>query len=144
MTIELASTALVVITFNVLDSVSTHLCFKQYPDKELKAEANPIMRWLMRKNKALAEIFKQVGVLSVVIYLIFSDSPETIRLLAIMLGIVVLNNTYIYVSRAITKRKVITPISKLFTFLRIPKFFSYILILFIIICLSVWIYSLIW
>jgi len=56
LTPEVILFALLVMVLNVMDSVTTNLCFKQYPDKELKGEGNPIMRWLMLKNKALKAI----------------------------------------------------------------------------------------
>lgn len=66
---ELLAIAILVMLLNVLDSVTTEIGFRQYPDKDLKGEANPTMRWLMLKNKWLAEIVKQSAVLALVIFM---------------------------------------------------------------------------
>lgn len=133
--------ALVVITFNVLDSVTTNLCFKQYPDKELKSEANPFMRRLMLKNRALAEVVKQVFVTAIVIYYVVANHTEPLKFLSIMFGLVVLNNSYIYLSRKITKRKVVSPLERLRQFIHLPNSLSYALVMILIFGLSIIIYS---
>lgn len=122
---ELVLVALLVLVLNVLDSVSTQLCFTQYPDKELKGEGNPFMRKLMLKRQWLAEAIKHVVALGIVAWLVLAHDLATMRLLATMLGLVVLNNTFIVVSRAITKRKVATPIARLIAFLRVPEKYGY-------------------
>ncbi len=128
--------AVVALILNILDSVTTHLCFKQYPDKELKGEANPIMRLMMLKNRFLAEFVKHVGLLGLVIWLILNEHTETLRLLVIMFSLVVLNNAYIVISRAIAKRKLISPFKALTSFLHIPKSWHYVVIVVIITILA--------
>jgi len=128
--------ACVVLTLNVLDSVTTALCFKQYPDKELKGESNPLMRVLMLKSRVLAEVVKQGVVLAVVIYLVVNNDIVILRLACIMLGLVVMNNTYVVVSRAITKRRTVAPFKKLINLLRIPDKYAYVIILVILVGLA--------
>ncbi len=42
--IEGVLSGLVIIVLNVLDSATTNLAFRQYPDKELKGEGNPFIK----------------------------------------------------------------------------------------------------
>lgn len=125
MTIEILIMALMVLTLNVLDSVTTHLAFKQYPDKEFKGEGNPLMRRLMLKNKWLAEVVKQLLILAIVSYLLYKIDLDMLHFMAICLGLVVLNNTVVISSRAILKRKVRTPIKMITKFLHIPEKYDY-------------------
>jgi len=142
--INVIAVACVVLALNVLDSVTTALCFKQYPDKELKGEANPIMRALMLRSRILAEIVKQGFVLALVVYLIMSGDIETLRLAGILFGLVVVNNTYVVVSRAITKRRTITPFKKLSNLLRIPDKYSFVIIVLVFVGLAQMIGMLVW
>ena len=144
MSFEIIIMAITAIILNVLDSATTALCFRQYPDKELKGEGNPIMRWLMLKNKALAEIFKHGIILAIVIYLVISPDINVLRFLIIMLGIVVLNNSYILISRAITKRKTTGPFKYLCRLLHVPGRFSYPLVFITIVGAALIINQFIW
>ena len=127
--IEYVLIGLLVMVLNVLDSVTTNLAFRQYPDKELKGEANPFMRKLMLKSSVLAEVFKHGFVLIVVIWAVLSGELATMRVMALILCLVVANNTFVVVSRAITKRKVITPIEKLRRFLHMPDKYTYAMVI---------------
>jgi len=144
LTTEVILFALLVLVLNVMDSVTTSLCFKQYPDKELKGEGNPIMRWVMLKSRVLAEVFKHGFVLGLVIWWLLGNQLETLRFATIMFGMVVLNNTYILVSRAVTKWKVVSPTKRLIAFLHLPSKYSYVVVLVVIFLLSGVIYRLAW
>ena len=144
LTLEVILFALLVLVLNVMDSVTTSLCFRQYPDKELKGEGNPIMRWLMLKNKALSEVFKQGFILGFVVWWLLGNQLETLRLATIMFGLVVLNNSYIVVSRAIVKRETVTPLKKIRMLFHVPDKYSYMLALTIILWISIMIYWLVW
>lgn len=141
---EMWLVALLVLVLNVMDSVTTSLCFKQYPDKELKGEANPIMRWLMLKNKVLAEVLKQGFVLGFIVWCLFGHELSTLRMATVMLGLVVLNNTYVLVSRVITKRAVASPIKSLRMLLHIPDKYTYLVALAVIFLVGIAIYNLLW
>lgn len=121
----IAILAVTVLLLNVLDSFTTHLAFKQYPDKELRGEGNPVLRWLMLRNKWLAETVKQGVVLAVVVALLLANDIVTMRLAAILLGFVVLNNTYVIVSRAVTRRKVRSPLRLLQEAFHMPDAFTF-------------------
>jgi hypothetical protein len=127
-----------------LDSVTTELCFKQYPDKELKGEGNPFMRRLMLKNRMLAEIVKQVAIVGIVIYLLWENNLFGLRLSAIAFGLVVLNNSTLVISRAVTKRKVISPIKRLVALLHMREKFAYLVVVNIILLLTLAIHELVW
>jgi len=142
--IEIIIFAILVLTLNVLDSVTTHLAFKQYPDKELKSEANPFMRKLMLKNRVLAEVLKQGFVLAVCVFLIIMNDIASIRFTVSLLGLVVLNNTFVIVSRAITKRRVIAPLEKIRKTLQVPEKYSYVMVLVILITLAFTINGVVW
>lgn len=144
MPFEILFIATIVILLNVLDSATTALCFKQYPDKELKGETNPFMRWLMLKNKVLAEVLKQGVILALVIYCLVSNDMEVLRLFVIMLGIVVLNNSYVLISRATTKRKIISPLKQLCGLLHLPNKAAYPLVIIIMLGIAYAITQFIW
>ncbi len=144
LTLDVILIALAALLFNVLDSVTTKLALSQYPDKELKGEGNPLMRRLMLKSGLLAEVLKQVGVLALVLWCLTSNDIQPLRFFAIMLGLVVLNNTYVVVSRAIAKRKVITPIEKLRRILHLPDKYTFIMAIVIISVLATIIDGLLW
>lgn len=145
MGLEIIIVAGVVLVLNVLDSVTTALCFKQYPDKDLKGEANPFMRKLMLKNKTLAEVVKHIGILIIVIALVvkFNDI-QTLRLVAILFGLVVINNLWILVSRAITKRKVASPLKMLFKVVKIPDKYDYIVVVLILLGIAYSVNAVVW
>ncbi len=139
LTLEMISMGLVVMTLNVLDSITTSLCLTQYPDKELRGEGNPIQRSLMLKSKVLAEVVKHGVCFICVVYSVALSSLSLLTFLSLTLGLTVLNNTFVVVSRAITKRKIISPIMKLMTLLRLPKKYSYVIAMVIITSLSLFI-----
>ncbi len=141
---EIILFALVVLTLNVLDSVTTHLAFRQYPDKDLKAEGNPIMRWVMLKSRVLAEVFKHGGVLAFCIYLVTVNDINSLRLATLILGLAVINNTFIVVSRAITKRKVVTPFERLRRILHFPDKYTYAMTIVVLVGLALTIYVVVW
>lgn len=136
--------AVVVVLLSVADSVSTAYCFKQYPDKELKGEANPLMRGLMLKNRWLAEGAKLSFVLILVAILFVVNDIKTMRLAVFLFGLVVLNNTYVGVSRAIAKREVITPAKKLKKLLHIPDKYLYVAMMALLVSLALSIEGVIW
>ena len=95
----------------------------------------------MLKNRALAEVVKQVFVTAIVIYYVVANHTEPLKFLSIMFGLVVLNNSYIYLSRKITKRKVVSPLERLRQFIHLPNSLSYALVMILIFGLSIIIYS---
>ena len=117
-----------VMVLNILDSVTTALAFKQYPDKALRGEGNPIMRGLMLKNRLLAEVIKQSAVLAIVIFGLIFNQVVGLRQLSILLGLVVINNLWVVISRAVTKRKVLGPSKILQKTLHIPDKYLYIVV----------------
>jgi len=133
---ELLIVAILVMVLNVLDSTTTYLGFKQYPDKELKGETNPFMRVLMLKSKWLAEVVKQGGVLAIVIVLFLDNEIYSMRLVGLVLGLVVLNNAYVIISRAVMRRKVISPGRGLQELCHMSGNITYFVMMTIIICLA--------
>ena len=142
--IELILTGFIVMLLNVLDSVSTSLAFKQYPDKKLEGEGNPFMRGLMLKSRNLAELVKQGGVLIIVALLVMLIEIEALRLIGILLGIVVLNNSFVIVSRAIVGYQLQTPFAAMEKALHIPESISYFVAVVIIIGLARLISVVVW
>lgn len=132
MPFEIILIATTVVLLNVLDSTTTHLCFKQYPDKELKGEGNPFIRRLMLKSKVLALVAKQGVILAIIIYCLVVNDMETLRYFVIIFGIVVLNNSYVLISRAIVKHKTTPPFKQLCKLLHIPDNISYPLLIIIL------------
>jgi len=142
--IEIITFAVLVIVFNILDSTTTAICFRQYPDKELKGEGNPVMRLLMLKNKWLAEGLKQGMILGLVIGCFIMGEIISLRMMGIVLGLVVLNNTYIILSRAITHRRIIGPVKKLQNLLHLPDWGVYSLVVLMLLGLTYLIHFAFW
>jgi len=130
----------VVLVLNVLDSITTTIGLKQYPTRTLEGELNPFMRILMRRNKILAEVLKQVVVLTIVVWNIVEGRVEGLIFLGIMLGLVVVNNSWIIMSRAVIRRKVISPIRELQSVLHLPNWCLYPLVMVILVGLTYLIY----
>jgi len=145
MGLEIIIVAGVVLVLNVLDSVTTALCVKQYPDKDLKGEANPFMRMLMLKNKALAEVVKHsIGLAIVVALVVRFNDIQTLRLIAILFGLVVINNLWLLASRAITKRKVSSPLKILFKSIKLPEKYYYIVLVLILLGIAYSVNTVVW
>lgn len=113
----------VALIMNVMDSVTTNLCLKQYPSPILKVETNPFMRRLMLKNRVLAEVVKQLGAVAIII--IYRNDIQAIKFMCIMLTLVVANNSFIVISRYITKRKVQSPLAALQNVIPYPEALTY-------------------
>lgn len=137
-----AAIVLIAIALSISDSVTTHLCFRQYPDKELKGEANPFMRRLMLKNGVLAEVFKQGGIIGLAIWSVTAHDYRVITLIAIMLSFVVLNNTTVLVTRAVTKKKITSPTVRMRNILHLPEKYDFVMAMTIIIGMSlpIWVF----
>ena len=113
--------AILAIFMNIMDSVTTELGARQYPDSERKWEANPFARKIMLKSPLLMEILKQVIVTSMVIVLVYAQDIFSLKIIAIALSVVVANNSFIVISRHITKRKIISPAKKLQQIFHTPE-----------------------
>ena len=109
MPFEIILIASIVIFLNVMDSVTTEIGFRQYPDKELKSESNPLMRRLMLKSRLWSEIVKHCVIPIAIGVCIFYRDLFTLKCFFIILSLVVINNSYIIASRHITKRKIRSP-----------------------------------
>ena len=144
MSFEIILIASLVIFLNIMDSGTTALCFRQYPDKELKGEANPIMRRLMLKSRVGAEAVKHSFILGFTIYCVISHDIVTLKWFVILLGLVVINNSSILLARYISKRKITSPISKLCNLLHAPHSFGYLVALNIMIGIAFLITRFIW
>jgi hypothetical protein len=73
------------------------------------------------------------------VYLIISKDLYSLELIATMLGLVVLNNTYILIGRMIMGKRIGSPIRRLQRLLHIPDKLYYVLVAIIIIALSIFI-----
>lgn len=144
MTLEIILTTLAVVVLNILDSVTTNIGFKQYPDKELKSEANPWMRYLMLKNKFLAEATKQgVGLIIAGACLYHRDLLPA-KYCTILLGLVVVNNSSLILSRLIVKRKINSPFLTLVRRIRLPDKSAFFIFIAFAIGLAYLITNLVW
>ena len=97
-----------VILFNVLDSVTTELGFR-LPEHLRAKESNPLAKPWLEKHPNGFHAFKQLTMIGMVIWLVAVEAIQALVVVAIMLGLVVINNSYILVGRKITKRKINTP-----------------------------------
>jgi len=129
---------LFVLLFNVLDSVSTHIGLHKLPEKLRASESNPLMAGLMAHDNLLSEIVKHLFVFLLVVYFVYSKNAFILLALAIVLGIVVLSNTYTIVGRIITKRKIITPFGYLLRILKIPKSLDFFIFVIVFLGFAYW------
>lgn len=109
-----------VILFNVLDSVTTELGFR-LPEHLRAKEGNPMARpWLEKYPKGF-HTFKQLAVVICVVILVALGAIQNLVILAILLGLVVINNSYILIGRKVTNRKIHTPFYKACKTCHIPE-----------------------
>ncbi len=133
--------AAIVIVFNVLDSITTHIALYKLPDQSTAKESNPLMAILFTKNYKVAQVIKHTSISIVVAYFIISNELYMLELAAVMLGLVVMNNVYVLVGIKLTGRNLELPISRLQRLFHIPDRFyyllAYVLVTIIIISLSI-------
>ncbi len=144
LSLEMILLALIIIIFNILDIITTNLYFKYYPDKTLKDEGNSLMRRLMVKNYKVADAVKIIGILCIIIYSLVTNNVNILRITTVLLGLIVLNNTYILLYSAITKQKKVHLGENLRKILRIPEKYTQLMIIVIMLGLSFGIFVLIW
>ncbi len=131
----------ILIIFNILDSVTTHIALYKLPDNLKAKESNPLMAKLFIKNYKVAQVIKHALGSVVVAYLIISEDLYSLEVIATMLGLVVLNNTYILIGRKIRGEKIDSPIRRLQRLLHVPDKLYYVLVAIIIFGLSILIVS---
>ena len=134
-TLYLASAIL--IAFNILDSIATHIALYKLPDDLKAKESNPIMAKLFVRHYKLAQAIKHAVVSAAVAYLIIHKDLYSLEVVATMLGMVVLNNTYILIGRKVTGKRIVSPIKRLQKLLHVPDRLYYMLVVIIILGLSV-------
>lgn len=134
-TLYLAATILIV--FNILDSVTTHMALYKLPDDLKAKESNPIMARLFVNHYKLAQTIKHTLVSAGVAYWIFSRDLYALEVLATMLGLVVLSNTYILIGRVVTGKRIDSPLRRLQRLLHVPDKLYYVLSIVAIFALSI-------
>lgn len=110
------------ILFNMLDSLTTWL-IDRLPTNLRSEESNVFVKPWLEKYPLLTHAFKQILVIGIVVFLVASRGMESALLLmflAIILGFVVINNSYIWIGRKSTKRKIYTPFYKACKLCHVP------------------------
>ncbi len=125
------------IIFNILDSVTTHIALYKLPEDLKAKESNPLMAKLFIKNYKVAQVIKHTLVSAAVAYFIVSRDLYSLEIIATMLGLVVLSNTYILIGRKITGNRIDSPIRRLQRLLHVPDKLYYVLVAIIIFALSI-------
>ncbi len=128
--------AAILIVFNVLDSVTTHIALYKLPGDLKAKESNPLMAKLFIKNYKVAQAIKHTVVSAAVAYFIISKDLHPLEIMATMLGLVVLSNTYILIGRKITGKRIDSPIRRLQRHLHVPDKLYYVLVVIIIFALT--------
>lgn len=131
----------ILIIFNILDSVTTHIALYKLPDDLRAKESNPFMAKLFIKNYKVAQAIKHALISAAAVYFIMSDDLYSLEVGATMLGLVVLSNTYIVIGRKITGKRIDSPIRRLQRLLHVPDKLYYVLVAIIIFGLSILIVS---
>lgn len=127
----------ILIIFNILDSVTTHIALYKLPDDLKAKESNPLMAKLFGMHYKLAQVIKHAAVSIAVACLIIYKDLYSLEVLATMLGLVVLSNTYILIGRKVTGKRIESPIKRLQRILHVPDRLYYVLVAIIIFGLSV-------
>lgn len=99
----------VVVLLNMLDSVTTELGFR-LPAHLRSKESNPFMKSFLENHPVYAHTFKQIAIIGIVAFVVLFGDMRIMVMLAVMFGLVVVNNTYIWLGRKITNRKIRTPL----------------------------------
>ncbi len=129
--------AAILIAFNILDSVTTHIALYKLPDDLKAKESNPLMAKLFVRHYKLAQAIKHTVVSAAVAYLIIFKDLYSLKVMATILGLVVLSNTYILIGRKVTGKRIDSPIRRLQRLLHVPDKLYYVLVAIIIFGLSV-------
>jgi hypothetical protein len=111
----------IIMGLSALDSISTWLALFKLPDDLKAKEANTLMLKVINKNLVWATIGKQLVTLALILFVYFSHGEYTLRLVATLLGLVVLSNFYIYFGRRITRRKIQSPFFDLYKYTHLPE-----------------------
>lgn len=122
--IDLIIMGVVVVLLNVLDSVTTELGFR-LPEHLRTKESNPFAKRWLEKSPKSAHLFKQVSVIGIVVFMIMFGDMRIMVMVIVLLGWVVANNSYIWIGRKITKRKIHTPFYKACKACHIPEKYMY-------------------
>lgn len=117
----------IVIIFNVLDSITTHIALYKLPDHLRAKESNPLMATLFTKNYKVAQVIKHTSISAVVAYFMISDNLYLLELAAVMVGLVVVNNLYVLVGIKLTGKNIDLPITRLQRLFHVSDRFYYLL-----------------
>ena len=131
----------ILITFNILDSVTTHIALYKLPDDLKAKESNPLMARMFVRHYKLAQGVKHAVVFIAAAFLIIDKDLFSLEVLATLLSLVVINNTYILIFRKVMGKRVDSPVRRLQRLLHIPDKFYYVLVGVIFIGLSLLIVS---
>lgn len=135
--------ATIVIIFNVLDSITTHIALYKSPDHVRAEESNPLLSKLFTKNYKVAQIIKHISISAVVAYFIITRNLYLLELAAVIVGLVVMNNVYVLVGTRLTGKNIDLPMVALQRLLHVPDRFynvlAYTFITIVIFSLSIFI-----
>lgn len=109
------------ITFNILDSVSTHYALNKLPVELRAKEANPMAAGIMSKDPLISDLIKHIAGTMIIVFFVLLKQKAVLIEITITLGLVVASNTQLIIARKITKRKVNGGFSYVCDKLKIPK-----------------------
>lgn len=117
--------AIATVAFNILDSVTTEIGLRKFEGDLRGREGNPIMAWMMGEHPVLAEALKHVVVIGFVVWMVLDKDVFSLKVVCILLGLVVAQNTYIIIRKLITKKQTKSPIDRLRKLMHLPEFCFY-------------------
>jgi len=124
---------------NVLDGLTTYLGIFKVPLSLRSEEFNPLFKKHIYSHFGKVMLFKIIGTVGLLIWIwsweTSSDKILSLRIISIAMGFVVLNNSYIYLSKKIRKKKVMTPGVFLVEICHLPRIIAF-LVLAVIISLA--------
>lgn len=126
------------IVANILDSVSTRLCLS-LPQTTKGREGNPLMAFFMDGDYLIAEIIKHLSVGILVAFWIYMENTRYLLSAAVLFGLVVINNSYIYLTSRIFKRKlptIMTSFTMLVKRYKLPSLLEYVIVVGILMTLT--------
>jgi hypothetical protein len=113
--------AVAVIVLNVLDSITTYIGLYRMPPGLGGVEGNPLMAWLGSRKFSVATAIKQSVGVGIAVAGFLTQAEFGLIVVVILYSLIVMNNTYILVRRAITRKPCRSPLVIVTDLLHIPE-----------------------
>lgn len=111
---------------NILDTITTWIGLYKLPKELVATETNPVARKDFKQGHfRLFNILKHVAVIGCIVWLYYHNNINDLKFLCLVLVLVVINNSYVVLSRIITHKIHRSGIYNLGKLIKIPDKFIY-------------------